>query len=132
MKNKSFLSKFEELKPKVPIHLDMERKLLPRLKFMGYVMLVFCLAAFIFAFSFKEETEIIGPPPQEGFTDPDQTEAVSKIELISEDGQLELNPTEVLNFYLVSFIFAVIGTTCFLIAWKKKKKLFQEPQTNKE
>jgi len=132
MKNKSFLSKFEELKPKVPIHLDIEKKLLPRLKIMGYLMLTFCLAAFVFALTVKEETEVIGPLPQEGFTDPEQTEAVSEIELSSEEGQLELNPTEVLNFYLVSFIFAVVGTSCFLIAWKKRKKLFQHPQAGKE
>ena len=126
MKNKSLSSKLEELKPKLPAQLDVEKKLLPRLKFMGYVMWTCCLAAFIFALTIKEETEIIGPPSQEGVIEPDQTEAVSRIELISEDGELELNPTEVLNFYLVAFIFAVMGTTCFLIAWKKKKKLFQE------
>lgn len=129
MKNKSFLNKFEELKPKVPIHLDIEKKLLPRLKVMGYLMFMFCLAAFTFALIVKEETEVIGTPSQEGFSEPDQIEAVSKIELLSEEGQLELNPTEVLNFYLVAFIFAIVGSTCLLVAWKKRKKLFSASYT---
>lgn len=132
MKNKSFLSKFEELKSKIPVHLEVEIKLLPRLKFMGYVLLICCLAAFTFALTIKEEAEIGNPQIQVGFTEPDQIEAVSKIELVSEDGELEMDPTEVLNFYLVSFIFAVISTTCLLVAWKKKKKLFQESQVPKE
>ncbi len=132
MKNKSLLSKLEELKPNIPIHLDVERKLLPRLKFMGYVMFAFCLAAFTFALAIKDEAEVIGPPPQEGFTEPDRIEAVARAELLLEDGELELSPTEVLNFYLVAVIFAVMGATCFVIAWKKKKKLFSESQATKE
>lgn len=132
MKNKSLLSKFEELKPKVPFHLEVEKKLLPRLKFMGYVMLTLCLAAFTFALIIKDETEVMGPPSQEGFTQPGQMEAVARIELLSEDDELELNPTEVLNFYLVAVIFGAIGASCFLIVWKKKKKLFQEPQVTEE
>jgi hypothetical protein len=121
MKNKSFLSKVDELKPKAPIHLEVERKLLPRLKFMGYVMYSLCLASFLFALLIKEDTTVIGPPSQEGFTPPDQTEAM--IDLLLEEGELELSPTEVLNFYFVAVIFAAIGASCFLIAWKKKKTL---------
>jgi hypothetical protein len=132
MKNKSFLSKIETLKPEVPIHLEVERKLLPRLKFMGYVMYALCLITFAFAIIIKEETEIGEPPPQEGSIEPEQMEAASGLELISEEGQLDLSPTEVLNFYVVAFIFAIVGTTCFLIVWKKKKTLSQEPQISKE
>jgi hypothetical protein len=131
MKNKSFLSKFEELKPEVPIHLSVERKLVPRLKFMGYVMYVLCLAALAFAITIKEEIEVV-PPPQEGFIEPEEMEVVSGLNLISEDGELELSPTEVLNFYFISVIFALIGTACFLIVWKKKKTLFQESQVSDE
>jgi hypothetical protein len=131
MKNKSFSNKLEELKSSIPTHLDVEKRLLPRLKFMGYLMFAFCFAAFAFALSIKEE-EIIAPSTQEGLIEPDEMEAVARFELLQDDGELELSPTEVLNFYLVAGIFAVIGTTCFLIAWRKKKKLFQEPQPNDE
>jgi hypothetical protein len=124
MKNKSFLSKFEELKPKDSLSLDVERKLLPRLKFMGYLMYGLALVAFLFAIIVHEETEIT-PPPPEGFTEPERIEAVSGHYLVSEEDELELTPTEVLNFYVVSVIFVVVGISCFLIAWKKKKTLFQ-------
>jgi hypothetical protein len=132
MKNKSFLSKFEELKPKIPIHLDVERKLLPRLKFMGYVTYILCLVSFAFAMTIQEEAESIAASPQEEFAELEDMEVVSGIGLLSEDGELELAPTEVLNFYLVASIFAVVGTACFLIAWKKKKKLFHTPQITEE
>jgi len=117
MKNKSFLSKCDELKEKAPVQLEIERKLLPRLKFMGYVMFTLCLASFVFALTVKEDTAVIGPPPF------DQTEAVSPLELLPEEGEIELSATEVLNFYFVAFVFALIGASCFLIAWKKKKTL---------
>jgi len=58
MKNKSFLSKIEELKPNIPVQLDVERKLVPRLKFMGYVMFFFCVAALIFEIVVPEDTVI--------------------------------------------------------------------------
>ena len=124
MKNKSFSSKFEELKP--PIHLEVERKLLPRLKFMGYVMCTLCLASLAFAMLVEVETEAIEPPMKERIAEPDQIEAILKFELLTQNDEIELHPKEVLNFYLVALIFASIGASCFLIAWKKKKTLFQE------
>jgi hypothetical protein len=127
MKNK-ILSKLEELKSKVPIHLEVERKLLPRLKFMGYVMLTLCSAAFLFALIAKEEIEAPNFSLQEGFVAPEQIEAVARMELLPEDDEPELNPTEVLNFYFVSFIFGLIGTACFFIAWKKKKTVVQQAE----
>ena len=125
MKNKGFSSSLDNIKP--PIHLDVEKKLLPRLKFMGYVMYAFCLAAFLFALII--ETEIFGA---RGLAEQSPIEAISELELMPENTLLEFDPTEVLNFYFVALIFAMIGSACFFIAWKKKKILFQEPQGNKE
>jgi hypothetical protein len=114
MKNKSFLSKLEELKPEVPIHLEVERKLIPRLKFMGYVMYFFCLLSFVFALTIKEEEELLIS----------ELETNSEIPaILTDESELELAATEVLNFYFVSLVFALVGTACFLIAWKKGKKL---------
>jgi hypothetical protein len=125
MKNKSFSNKLEELKSTAPAPHEVEKKLLPRLKFMGYVMYALCLVSFSYAIAAKEETETV-PPSQGGVIDPESTEAVVSLEMLSEEGELELSPTEVLNFYFVALIFAAVGTSCFLIAWKKRKKLFQE------
>lgn len=124
MKNKSFLSKLDKLKPQAPVHLEMERKLIPRLKFMGYVMLTLFLAAFTFALTVKEDPLITQESIQEGASNSEELEAVSP--LLTDDAELELSATEVLNFYAVSLVFAAVGAACFLIAWKKRKTLFQE------
>lgn len=125
MKNKSFLNKFEELKPKVPMQLDVERKLLPRLKFMGYVMYTLAVASLCFAiFIGKNEgkgTELL----QEGIQ-----YAAASLNLDSDEELFEFNADEVLNFYIVSLIFATVGSACFLIAKKKKKTLFEQEQTS--
>lgn len=122
---KNLLNKLEEIKSIVPVHLEVEKKLLPRLKFMGFVMYALCLAAFTYALTAKEEIESV--PPKEGLIDPETTEAAAAFLL--EEGELDLSPTEVLNFYLVALIFATVGTTCFIIFWKKRKKLFQQAST---
>ncbi len=122
---KSLLNKLDEIKSIVPVHLEIEKKLLPRLKFMGFVMYGLCVVAFTYAAMAQEEIQSV--PPKEGLVDPEAIEAVASLETMLEEGELELSPTEVLNFYLVAAIFAAVGTSCFLIAWKKKKKLFQTP-----
>lgn len=127
MKNKSFSSKLADLKP---IHLDVERKLIPRLKFMGYVMLTCALASLLFALIVKEDTVATPELMQEVGSNSEEMEATST--LLTDDTELELAATEVLNFYGVSFVFAVIGASCFVIAWKKSKTLFQEPQGSGE
>jgi hypothetical protein len=121
MKNKSFLSKFEALTPKIPVHLEVERKLLPRLKFMGYVMFIWCVASLIFA---------IAMPPGEGES-MILEESIIEADAVgfAQDVDKELPvfaSTEVLNFYVVSAIFALVGGACFLVAWKKKKKLLHK------
>jgi hypothetical protein len=130
MKNKSFLSKLDELKPIVPVHIEVERKLIPRLKLMGYVLLSFSLAAFVFAITIKEETLIVPEATQETLVNTQELEAVTP--LLTDDAELEFAATEVLNFYVVSLVFAMVGSSLFVIAWKKTKVLFHEPQINKD
>jgi hypothetical protein len=123
MKNKSFSSEFEELKPKEPIHLDTERKLLPRLKFMGYVSYICCGAALVLAI-LDPKGEIateLDYPEQNAFI-------AAGLNLEKDEDSMDYNAFDVLNFYVVSSIFAVVATACFVIAWKKKKALFQENQ----
>ncbi len=122
MKNKSFLSKIEELKPEIPVHLEVERKLVPRLKFMGYVLCFFCLASLVFALTIKEETLIL-PESTEASSD----EIIAATPLLTDD-ELELTATEVLNFYAISAVFAIVGASCFFISWKKRKILFHQSQ----
>ena len=122
MKNKSFLSKFDALKPKIPVQIEVEKKLLPRLKLMGYIMSVLSAATLIFALVIKEDSTT-PESIQAGFPVLEEIEASSGMALLMEEGELEFNPTEVLNFYIVSLIFATIGISCFLITRKKRKRL---------
>ncbi len=119
MKNKTSLNNMENLKPGIPAGLATEKKLLPRLKFMGYVMFTCCAASIAYA--------IFAPKEQE--TGPDLAEYplvyAAGLPLDGDEDLLELSPTEVLNFYAIGLIFASVGATCFLTAWKKKKHLFR-------
>lgn len=124
MKNKSFLSKFRELSPKSPANLDVERKLLPRLKFMGYVMCFFALASLAFAIAAPEESIISAEMER----DVPSLETAG-LNLENEEGVLELSPTDVLNFYAISLVFAAVAASCFLSAKQKRKLLFHDPHS---
>lgn len=111
MKNKSFSNK-----PKAPLHTETERKLLPRLKFIGYVTIVLTLSALTFAIIAPEDPEI-GPELVLENIPKKSTAGLS----LEEEEPLELSSKEVFNYYVVSGIFALVAASCFLIAWKKKK-----------
>jgi hypothetical protein len=97
--------------------LEIERKLIPRLKLMSYIFFTLSLASLLFILTFEEE-ELIASP----------TELEATIPLEEE----ELAPTEVLNFYFVSFVFAAMGTACLLLVKNRTKKLFAEAQEPEE
>jgi len=129
MKNKSFLSKFEELKPKVPVQLEVERRLLPRLKFMGYVMCILGLTTVAYAVFIPKDPRI---GPETAQMEEPVVPVMAESGILTDEDPLELTPNEVLNFYAVALIFAGVGASCFLIAWKKRKALIQETQMNGE
>ena len=106
---KSFLSKF-----KTPSPLETERKLLPRLKFMGYVLYGWCVWAVGFA--------VIDVGEAASY---ENLSVSHKSELFGEEEEElpEFRPKDVLNFYVVGAIFAVVGTACFVIERKKRKTL---------
>ena len=105
---KKFLNKLETLKTVAPDHLKVEKKLRPRLNYMGYIMFFFTACSLGFAIITPQEVPI--GPESESLAGPDE-------ELI------DLNPREIFNFYIVSLIFAAVGSSCFLISWRKKKNL---------
>lgn len=118
MKNKTSLSNMQDLKPSASAKLEIEKKLLPRLKFMGYVMFACCTASIAYAIFAPRE-------PEMGFDAQDfPTVHAAGLQLGGDEDPLELSPTEILNFYIVGLIFASVGASCFLTAWKKKKHLF--------
>ncbi len=119
---KIFSNKLDELKKKEPPSADVEKKLIPRLKFMGYVMYSLSLASMLFAMINLEEKEQGGQTVS--------LEAVTGFQLLMEEEEREPTPKEVLNFYFVGGIFALVGVSCFLIARRKNKVLNQDPQNS--
>jgi hypothetical protein len=118
MKNKTSLNNMQEFKPDNSAKLEIEKKLLPRLQFMGYVMFTCCAASIAYAIFAPREPEI-------DFKEQNyMTVHAAGLQLAGDEDPLELSPTEVLNFYVVGLIFASVGASCLLAAWKKKKHLF--------
>lgn len=117
MKNKNSLSEEQQAENKAA-RLDSEKKLLPRLKFMGYVMLILAVASITFAVVAPEESETEVELAMDRFS-PNANAAGLTLE--NDEDLLELTPAEVLNYYLIGAVFAVVGGACFLICWKKNK-----------
>lgn len=115
---KNLLNKIGELSPKVLLILDTERKLLPRLKFMGYVMFILCLASLTFAIVAPKE-----PEPLVAQANSPRLQ-IAGLPLENDEDLLELTSAEVLNYYLISVVFAVVGAGCFFTVWRKGKTLF--------
>ena len=112
MKNKSFSSK-------EATHLEAERKLLPRLIFMGYILTGLFVITLGFAIATQNSAAVENTLATEETTAPNAL----IMALIQDENLREPSPTEILNFYVVSAIFALVGATCFLVGWKKKKIL---------
>ncbi len=121
MRPKSFLNKAEPPQVKEKHALEVERTLLPRLKFMGYVLYVWSAASLAFAFMVPEEN------PSSAYANFTIPNFIGMTFEEDEEDLPEYKATEVLNFFLVSAIFAAVGTTCFWIEKKKRKTLFHPP-----
>ncbi len=93
---------------------EIEQNLLPRLKWMSFILFALALGSLLIAF--------IGPKELS-----DEVQALIRLQerLFGEIGKLEPRAHEVLNFYVVSAIFAIIGLSLFLIFWKKSKSLLK-------
>lgn len=83
---------------------QIEKQLVVRLKFLGYILLVFGLIALVYNSIPSFATEI------------DELD-----EEIARELKEEPQP---LNPFFVSSVFGVVGAGCLLISWKKKKRLF--------
>ena len=120
MKIKSFWNR--EAKPLTPDQINIERKLLPRLKLMGYLFFALSIASLLFVIFMNEASSPLV----------DEVLDISYVNpAIGDEGadSLELSPLEVLNFYVVSLIFASLGAVCFYFAKIKKRELFLEIPT---
>lgn len=101
--------------------LETEKKLLPRLRGMGFVLISFGIFSCVYALVADPYLSTVGLD-LEG-------EDISVQEEVIGAPEFEKRPTfiitsfERINLYLVAFIFGAIGTSCLLMHWKKKKEL---------
>ncbi len=98
--------------------------LLPRLKFMGYMLYGFACITLSVAIFAPRSDSIYTELSQDNVVTPQEMEQGSGLSLLTEgESLLELDPREVFNFFYVSALFAVVGTSCFWLFYKKKKSL---------
>ena len=111
-----------KLKHKLVHQLLIEKQLIPRLSFLGWVLLFFGVCSLIYGFYTHPLSSIdnLGAETQK------QTEWLSlEIEQIESDMAKMVTPEEVFNFYIVSIIFAGLGLFCLFTSWKKRHILFK-------
>jgi nucleoside recognition membrane protein YjiH len=98
-----------------------EKSLWRRLKFLGYLLLVFSFLFLIYAFvlTSKQKKEDFDAVP-EGL-------AVEFLHKEKED-----LAEETLNFFLISVVFSLVGTTCLITFKKKQAQEFLENSRSKD
>lgn len=120
-----------------PEQLHIERILLPRLRIMSYLLFLFCALSLSFVAVMTQETNfLIEVSKENGPSSAISLEQAFPPSLFSNDvpDEIELDPMEVLNFYLISCIFAAMGFACLFFAAKKQKELAHThiPKVTKE
>lgn len=99
-------------------------QLLPRLKFMGYLLYGFASITLSVAIFAPKSDSIYTELAQDNVITPQEMEQSSGLSLLTEDESLViLDPREVFNFFYISALFAIVGTSCFLLFYKKKKNM---------
>jgi hypothetical protein len=101
-----------------------EQQLLPRLGFLGGILLTFSICSLVYGFfvhplSAPNELVLQAELQSQGMD-------LSLIE-VGEDDPNTLLPEDILNFYFVSLIFGAVGFFCIFTSWKKKH-LMQKPR----
>lgn len=89
--------------------LQIEQKLIPRLKILGIILLVFSVIALAYSFVPNDPVE----------------EVAADEELLTAFGQ-----PPPMNMYLVAAVLGSVGATCITIAWRKKNG-FKTPDSDR-
>ena len=96
---------------------QMELQLLPRLRWMGFLLLFFSLCSFLYSLFFAADI----PASSDSFETPLEMEQTSGLSMASTPS-FEMFQVERFNAYIVTFCFALVGGICLLAVWKKKKE----------
>jgi hypothetical protein len=107
----------EQAKAKQLEGIQIERQLIPRLKFMSLLLFFFSACSLGYSLIFAEQND--PNPPQDWLAD----ELALVEEFQTGNIPLNLEGIELLNAYIIALSFAIVGSTCFLAAWSREKKL---------
>lgn len=97
---------------------ELEKKLLPRLKAMSYIFYVCSAISLSYAIFGPREAQEDHPV----LFSNESTELYSGLPALTDETPFELDPKEVLNFYVISLLFTIGGSLILFIAWKKQKE----------
>jgi hypothetical protein len=101
---------------KTPSNHEVEKQLLPRLRLVGTLLIIFSLYAVFYAIFASPYLQY-----EEDFLDTPQEMQISAGPSSTNDTDaFMVTERQRLNLYMISSIFLVIGSSCLLYAWKKK------------
>lgn len=95
---------------------EIERQLLPKLKWMGYIFFFLAIGSLLFAILVE---------PEESTAEEFASVVRLQERLFGKEAKADPLPHEVLNFYAVAAVFATIGLLVLLLVWKKSKALLK-------
>ena len=107
---------------KKPNKKEVEKQLIPKLKMMGYILLVFASICLGYRFTLSEPQE----PQFELF---DNEESVAGFSFLDDDEEALL-PTNPKSYYFFATMFSSVGLLCIAIARNKLRKLSREEESN--
>ncbi len=98
--------------------LKLELSLIPRLRLMGMIMLLFSIISLSYAFLYQSA------PQDDGIVTVEEITGSSGLTVVSTESSDDANfsPHDYMNFFAVSLLFTGIGIACLLTAWKKNKQ----------
>lgn len=135
MTPKTSWNKFKPSATLTSEQLETEKLLTLRLKPMGYLLFLFCIASLVAGVLLQDSEGSTAPstPATPTRLSPLERSLPPSFFLEETSEEIELNAAEVLNFYFISLTFAAAGSLCLLYSHKKHKKLLSiQPITNEQ
>jgi len=108
---------------KTPPNHEVEKQLLPRLRLMGILLIIFSLYAVFYAIFASPYLEY----EDDFFETPQEMQISAGPSDLNDSDTFMVTQEQRLNLYMIASIFLVIGSSCLVYAWKKK--IFLESQS---
>lgn len=109
------------------ISLEIEKKLLPRLRYMGFALIFFSLFSLTYAIIADPSLPTLELTPSERAAKEEELMGLSDFD---PESDFIVTYSELLNLYLVAMAFGVVGSLCLFAYWKKKKEFASESETS--